>query len=168
MRNKDFYDFLITKAGQYGHQCHHCGGNDGYFALNEKCVLCGASLIRYGKELSLLFSLEAFIEFIDHHVEKADLFKKPEVRELLEQTIKGLKEPTPKVDVDALTQLQKYFTSGAKIEGGIIEGTLILNNTGTEIISNADPATTLPGPNLDGLIGAIFAIQIITIVKFKK
>jgi len=163
-----FYNFLINKAAEYGHQCPQCGENDGYFALNGKCNKCKSPLIRYGKELSLLFSLEVFIEFIDHHVDKGSVFEKKEIREMLEGTIIGLKENIPRVDVDELAEIQKIFTSGAEIKGGITGGALVLNKTATEIISFTDPATTPINPNFDGLVGAIFAIQFITVVRFKN
>ena len=168
MKKIHFYDFLINKAAEYGHQCPQCGENDGYFALLGKCNLCQSPMLRYGKELSLLFSLEAFIEFIDHHVDKASIFEKKEIREMLERTISGLKEDIPRVDVDELTEIQKIFTSGAKIEGGIIDGFLVLNKTATDIFSNRDPATTKVDIKIKGLWGAIDAIQFITVVRFKK
>ena len=87
---------------------------------------------------------------------------------MLERTIVGLKENIPKVDVDELTEIQKIFTSGAEIQGGITGGALVLNKTATEIISFTDPATTPINPNFDGLVGAILAIQFITVVRFKK
>jgi methionyl-tRNA synthetase len=86
-----FFDFLSAKAESYGHQCPHCGGNDGFFALHGKCNLCMSPMLRYGKVQSLLFSLEAFLEFIDNYVKKGSVFENEEVRELLNRTVAGLK-----------------------------------------------------------------------------
>ena len=83
-------------------------------------------------------------------------------------TGKYTKENIPRVDVDELTEIQKIFTSGAKIEGGIIGGFLVLNKTATDIFSNRDPATTKVDIKIKGLWGAIDAIQFITVVRFKK
>ena len=159
-----FYNFLKQKAAQYGHQCSQCGENDGKFAINGKCNLCQAPMLRYSKELTLLFSLEVFIEFIDHYCKPGSIFEKREIRELLERTISGLKENVPKLNTDDLAVIQTIFKSGNEIEE--IQGlyTMILNEKQTETNFTFDP--NIPRYDSKGFSGALMAIQFITVVKF--
>ncbi len=161
-----FQDFLINKAASYGHQCPQCGGNDGNFAINGKCNICQAPMLRYGKELTLLFSLEVFIEFIDHYCKTGSIFEKGETRELLERTISGLKENVPKLNTDDLALIQAIFKGGNEIEE--IHGlyTMILNEKQTETNFTFDPNSKKPGFDYYGFAGALHAIQFITVVKF--
>jgi hypothetical protein len=161
-----FKRFLINKAAQFGHQCSQCGENDGYFAINGKCNICQVPMLRYGKELTLLFSLEVFIEFIDHYCKPGSIFEKGEIRELLERTINGLKEDVPKVNTDDLAAIQTIFKSGNEIEE--INGlyTMILGEKQTETNFTFDPNSKKPGFDSNGFSGALLAIQFITVVKF--
>jgi hypothetical protein len=162
----NFYTFLKNKAASYGHQCSQCGGNDGYFAINGKCDKCQAPMVRYGKELTLLFSLEVFIEFIDHYCKPGSIFEKGEIRELLERMISGLKENVPKLNTDDLAVIQTIFKSGKEIEE--IHGlyTIILNEKQTETNFTFDPNSKKPEFDSKGFTGALMAIQFITVVKF--
>jgi hypothetical protein len=159
-----FYEFIKNKAASYGHQCSQCGENDGYFAINGKCNICQAPMLRYGKELTLLFSLEVFIEFVDHYCKPGSIFEKGETRELLERTISGLKENIPKLNTDNLAEIQTIFKSGHEIEE--IHGlyTMILNEKQTETNFTFDPNTTVYDSK--GFSGALLAIQFIIVVKF--
>ena len=163
-----FYSFIIKKAAKYGHQCPHCGENDGFFALNGKCDLCQSPLIRYGKEQSLLFSLEVFIEFIDNYIDNASVFENKEIRNRLENIIIGLRESKPILDVEEFKEIQAIFRSGVELKGGITGGRMELNKNSTDTITYSDPKTTLSDENSHGVDGAIMAIQFIAVVRFKK
>lgn len=158
-----FQQFLKTKAAKHGHQCPQCGGNDGNFALNGKCNICKAPMIRYGKELRLLFSLEAFLEFIDHYCKQGSIFEKMEVRELMERILAGVRENVPKVNTEEIEELQVYFKSGYKIEELSGNYVIQLNPIQTDMSWYHEPHET--GWDFKGLIGALMVIQFLTVVK---
>lgn len=161
-----FNNFLIEKASSYGHQCPQCGGNDGNFALNGKCNICNAPMLRYGKELRLLFSLEVFLEFIDHYCKPGSIFEKKEIRELMERILAGVRENVPKVNIGDIEELQIYFKSGNEIEELNGNYVMKLNEKETETFMYNKPDSKISPWDFKGFMGALHAIQCITVVKF--